>query len=550
MPELTRRSLPAFIHLPTCWERKTMSRFLFSYMVVLGVAVLWLLGGAPAKAQAPQNPCTGFGVQKLSLAWNNLPVSFSGITGQTGADCMAWQEFIALNWKADPAHPGQPDRFTPASTFGTPGDTSPTVWESYFKASTLFNSATGANLLWAAFRPQIHNLSQLSAFGVTNLSSIAQADNNKWLTNQRGGLTYYDIGINEDEFDFIVFNQFHGSNLTTYAGQLACAEQPGKNGRGGFHLPAGGNGIPFAKLDTDCMGNPTIYGQNVGAIEVKSAWTALPADHSLDYRYLTAVANVMMPDGTQQQQTVGLVGLHILHKVPGAQQWVWATFEQIDNDPDDANDGASYSAPTLPSNANQQPRPGYTYFNPSCTPQTDQVFGCVHNEEPGAACSSQSQPSAGCFSYSAPMQITRLVPVDEIANSVTGYTWSLLPAKSVFNYYRLIDVQWPSKSIYTPPGSRPPLLAGDITPAPSTKIVSNTTMETYFQSQNSCTSCHSNTPIALNIDAVLTQVNGVTSRKNVLPGMKVREVILPGLKLLSSIYASDYSFLFFDETTH
>jgi hypothetical protein len=513
-----------------------------THMLALATALLWLAGLMPAAAQAPADPCNAFGVQNLVLTGTQLPVSFSGGTAQTGADCMAWQEFISLNWKADPAHPGQPDISAPASSFGAPEDTSPKVWESYFEAATVFNPPSRKTLLWTAPRPKLLSLSRLSEFGAANLtlSGISQAGSGKWLTNQRGGLTYYDVFINQDEFDYITTNQFNGANLTTFAGQLACASQQGSGGKGGLNLPGGGNGNATAKLDTDCTGTPAIYGQNVGAIEVKAAWTILPADHSLDYRYLTAIADVITPGGKETQVTIGLVGLHILHKVPGAQQFVWATFEQIDNDPDDAGNGSSYSAPFLPANPNQKPSPGYTYFNPSCTPQADPYYGCVHNKLPGTPCNLQGQP-AGCDPYSAPMQVTRLVPVDnKIANPVTGYAWSLLPAASVFNYYRLIDVQWPSKSTYVGPGTKVPLTSGSIVPDPSASIVANTTLETFEQDKNACTSCHVNAPIAQKKNIVLTQ----------LAGRPQREVMLPALKALEKSYASDYSFLFVAETTH
>jgi hypothetical protein len=63
------------------------------------------------------------------------------------------------------------------------------------------------------------------------------------------------------------------------------------------------------------------------------------------------------PNGNTTQATVGLVGLHIIHKYPGAAQFVWATFEQIDNSPDD-NNGGTATWPALPPNPNQKPSPG------------------------------------------------------------------------------------------------------------------------------------------------------------------------------------------------
>ena len=33
------------------------------------------------------------------------------------------------------------------------------------------------------------------------------------------------------------------------------------------------------------------------------------------------------------QRTMGLVGLHIVSKTPARPQWIWSTFEQVDNVP-------------------------------------------------------------------------------------------------------------------------------------------------------------------------------------------------------------------------
>jgi hypothetical protein len=505
--------------------------------LVLAVAVM-VTGERPpalAAAQAQSSPCNVFGVQPVSLT-PTLPTSFASATAQLGADCMAWQSFISLNWAADPNNPGQPDPSVPASAFGAPGDTTPKVWETYLEASAVFNaSRTTAKTLWAAKRPAIKSLVRVSKQGATDLSlsGIKQAGDGKWLTSQSGQLTYYEIRMNQDEYQFITTNVFSGSDLTTYAGQAACAA--GSNGKGGFLLPAGGGGAG-ATLDTDCLGNPAKYGANVGAIEIKAAWVPLPADHSLDYRYKTAVAQITDPKtGATVQVTVGLVGLHIIRKVQGAPQFVWSTFEQIDNSPDEA--GGSYSAPVLPANPNRKALGSFTYFNPNCTTAGDPTYKCQHNALPGKPCDAKGQP-AGCYPYSAPMQITRLTPVDPTANSVTGYVWSLLPANSVYNYYRLISVQWPNSPAVVKAGATVPLPNGDITPSSKTSIVANTTLETYQQSKNACMDCHQSAPVATPKNLKMALMAGRTTTK-----IEPRNLVKGSTSL-----ATDYSFVFLSET--
>jgi hypothetical protein len=458
---------------------------------------------------------------------------------QVEVDCSAWQAFIALNWKADPAKRGVADGNAQWASFGTPGDMSPTVWESYWEAADVFGSTAPLTGTWQRKMPGVKALFRASKFGATDLTSIDQAGSgHHWLTSQRGDVTYYEIVMNRDEFEFITVN-----NLTTAAGQLACVTQPGKpisDGpppppdapkRGGLNFPVG---MQPGWDDTDCAGNIKSYGDGVGALEVKAAWTPLPADGSLNYRYKTAVAEIQDPvTRAKRRVTVGLVGLHIIRKRFPKLPWLWATFEHIDNSPDEApNNG--FAPPKLPANPNQKPSPGFTFFNPQCNPQTN-AFKCVHNAPP-VRCMLGTDP-AKCQRYNVPMQITRINPVDDVANSVTAYAWSLLPAQSVFNYYRLINVQWPTAPMASPvpgPGLRVPLTFGNPAPKGAAggpgQIVANTTLESFQQKSNSCMDCHVYASI---YTAKTPQSKG---------GLRV------GGKAAQPPYASDYSFIFLAET--
>ncbi len=499
-------------------------------------------GNATAQATPAPNPCGTLAPTGTST----LPIDPG--QSQVQVDCSAWQAFIALNWRADPAKPGFPDPAASWASFGTPGDTRQTVWESYLEASNVFGDTAPMKGLWQAKRPAIKSLSRISKVHNLDLSAITQAGSgNHWLTNQRGEVTYYEVLMNQDEFEFITTAGF---DLTTAAGQLSCATQPGKpisDGppikppyppgtvlRGGLNFPAGeANGWD----DTDCFGNIKGYGQGVGAIEIKASWMPLPTDHSLDYRYKTAQAQILDPTTKKVRNvTVGLTGLHIARKRFPRLPWVWATFEQIDNTPDEAPNGG-YAAPVLPANANQRPSPGYAFFNPACVPNKDPAYACRHNFPP-RPCGS----GGICMPYNAPMQITRIRPVGTTANSVTAYVWGLLPAKSVFNYYRLVDVQWPQTGIATPtpgPGLKTPLTMGNPLPKGNaggpTQIVANATLESFQQNSNSCMDCHVFAPIA-------SPNAAQTAGANVL-----RKVVKPGPGAPAP-YASDYSFLFVSET--
>jgi hypothetical protein len=71
------------------------------------------------------------------------------------------------------------------------------------------------------------------------------------------------------------------------------------------------------------------------SIIVKAAWRELPDDKSVQARFFHVPAKVVdWTDSGDQilfDRTMGLVGLHIVHKTPKRQNWIWATFEHVDN---------------------------------------------------------------------------------------------------------------------------------------------------------------------------------------------------------------------------
>ena len=89
---------------------------------------------------------------------------------------------------------------------------------------------------------------------------------------------------------------------------------------------------------------------------VKTAWKVIaPADkgrfHSDDVLvYSPASVNPKYP-ARCTMKTVGLVGMHIAHKSHSSPQWIWPTFEQVDNIQTDPV-------------ANPDVNP--SYFNPNC----------------------------------------------------------------------------------------------------------------------------------------------------------------------------------------
>ena len=110
----------------------------------------------------------------------------------------------------------------------------------------------------------------------------------KVLTDKNGNPVMYEVRLNEDTFNYVL-----GRNLFTQAGQL--------------QLLKGGPPVSF----------PT------PAMEIKASWRFLGSGDDPTH-YLTAAVNF-----GGAQRIVGLNGLHISSKA--LPQWIWCTFEQIEN---------------------------------------------------------------------------------------------------------------------------------------------------------------------------------------------------------------------------
>ncbi|MGK5048978.1 hypothetical protein ACQ4WP_24225 [Janthinobacterium sp. GB4P2] len=396
----------------------------------------------------------------------DLPAD-AALPDQDNMNCLAWQEFIALNWRAAPGKNGQPDTSAPASAFGAPSATGAgpaTVWETYalntdvFRTGALtplpFQAAGRHRMLQAAMR-------QPAAAGggdsQNQLSGILQAFSHGWLTAQNGQLTYYEVRLNEEEYDYIVANRLYDANAQWRAAQSGV----------GIHLP-----------DGSASGS-------VGAIEVKAAW--LPLTDTAQYsNYLTAQASITDPvSGDTRDVVVGLVGLHIMHKTQLGQQFVWATFEHVDN------------APTM----NAVGGGPYTYYNTRCDPTTDK-YQCAVNTAP--ACQGK-----GC-DYAAPFQVVRQQPIDANTVALNAATQSAIRAanpRSVMQYYQLVSTMWPSSSTTIRGAPLTPLTGGNPMPPTGTGGLANVTLETYQQrigdpspnphlSQPSCLACHTTASIS------------------------------------------------------
>jgi hypothetical protein len=433
------------------------------------------------------------------------------LTRQADANCFAWQEFISLNWTASSAMRGQPDTTVQPSAFGTPKDTKPVVWETYKESNEVFLPGAATPPPWSSWPGNSATKvlggmkSEVDPAPVLDLSDIGQASQgHPWLTAQSHYLTMYERRMNQDEFNYIVGNKLYDANVqlqfvaTTPVAPTSTSSMP-------TPLPPLGISLPDGTAAT------TGYGP-LGSIETKAAWIEL--DDPKDWpRYKTSKAIVTYPpNGKPKTVTVGLVGLHIIHKTALGQQFIWATFEHVDNCPD------------VTQVANKTANGKYTYYNPKCDPKTD-AYQCKVNANP----STYKPPKP----YSAPIQTVRSTPVPSRANDdvvdLNNYAWAQIRAanpKSVYLHYMLVNTLWSNQNTTIQPGAHTPLFAGQLSPGLDQEPVASTVLETYVQNLT-CLSCHPSAPIA-----------SVTPQSS----LKIFNPATPATG--TNPYASDYSFLF------
>jgi len=384
-------------------------------------------------------------------------------------DIYSWNAFIALNWPPGPGGKGDPKK-----TIGQDGDND-TVWEHYRDVADVFLPG-GKPPTWkggtgdvppeckADYAPGMRILSQVGKTP-TVLTEFSQPFNTGPLIDQNGVYTRYEILVNKPMFDYILSN-----SLYSKAGQQVFS--------GAVKFPCG------------------VLGGAEGAIMVKSAWKVIdPADKSRFHSeqvlvYSPASQNPSYPAACSKQ-TVGLVGLHIGHKTNSGAQWLWSTFEHVDN------------VPTQADIAGGMLKASYNYYNPKCT-----AADCPANQVP-------PRPWNPTLVSSFHSQIVRIDTFKgnefaaESAKARNADALKLLVGvnpNSVWRNYELISTQWPTNTGTCEATPGDPLG----TPAPT--FLANTTAETYIQGMvpnvsSSCIECHNNatmtTPVASDFTYVL-----------------------------------------------
>lgn len=266
----------------------------------------------------------------------------------------AWNEFVALNYPADPNHRGQP---LANSKLGDSADAR--VWESYWHRVEVFpydgkpvhkgGKAVVTGKPTYRYSPAALNLdaktfhsNSTSHINPTILENYKQLWNNldedseldidemfgrvltiADFTDENRIL--YEAKMNEVGFNYILENQLeHLSTRNTF---LAAGKSKLQN-NGSKCKPISGQVV------LPCGSN--LGGE--GHVEIKAAWRALTKAEMTSNKFYTrkvihykAVTEKKKTENKWLVDTYGLIGLHIIHKTVNFPSFTYATFEHVDN---------------------------------------------------------------------------------------------------------------------------------------------------------------------------------------------------------------------------
>ena len=392
---------------------------------------------------------------------------FTVDTLQCAFDAYSWDLFLALNHDAQ-------------GNFVTGTNTNSTVWQDWAESSDIFlPGGEKPPSIGGLFPPRdIPEACQDLDDGKTRvvrqvgkrpdvLEEFTEPFSSGPLIDTNGNYTRFAISVNKSMYDYILDNVLYskeGQSAFTAAGNevnfLCSCDAPTGTG------------------DPDCAPN----GQQ-GAIMAKAAWKVLDgSDDPSKFHTINALVYTEATGGSAascSSQTVGLTGLHIAQKNHSDTQWLWSTFEHVDN---------------VPTQGQTPTQSKYNYYVPDCDDCNDV------NVPPKQPWNPHAQPVAGNINHS---QVERVIPITDDANAMNAQVQTDLLSGSVWANYHLISTQWPTNP--NAPGGVAtaennwcsPINEADKAGAPAPVFLANTTLETYIQgtvpqASSSCINCHLN----------------------------------------------------------
>lgn len=425
----------------------------------------------------------------------------------------SWEVFTALFWPQDANGTAMPK-------FTDQGEATCLSWKESFE---VFRCDGGTPSPWLSKRtsenciePSKENLaSSQDRFFLTTSTPAhqgfskniadedAQAFSGK-LFDQNGNEVYYEVLLNKEEFDYIVANKLYNIN-----GQIEFTKHNNRIAN-----------FPSGDFKTN----------KVGAIEIKFAWKIL-VDTDIKERYYRSFGYIPNPAGTGLiKKELGMIGFHISQKTTTAKQWVWSTFEHIDNL--DQNviqiDGKDYVIHPSLTNPDCEICPvNVNVVDPNETPSNVVFNKDKHSSYwtiEGDPTKTKYYADGETFKTQAKRIVNIPIRVQQINKEVQNYFKSI---GSVFQYYQLIDTQYPTDQNAKPGNNTeqgymlPESVVNKPGGDPNLALLTNISMETFFQKGNdnasflmeaepksdirifrteSCIGCHSSAGIYNGID--------------------------------------------------
>lgn len=402
--------------------------------------------GAPVRQTAPDFGCPGSALpasitSAMATPPADVPCPSLPASGpnQADLDLFSWQLFIAMNWPANTQTCGP----NAASSIGNTAG--PRVWETYLQNTDIMvDDPTKENPSpWCpqgtAAKAQLNadlaglprNVQQKARQrGVTKVlianskaqddliekyPSVGQAVGGV-LTDTNGRWVRYEIRDNKTLYTYIITNTLWSRN-----GQSKFAQNAN---------------FPFSSM------------------ELKAAWKVLgPNDDPTKFYTAWAVVfnnedNPPKPSPGPNPVQVGLVGLHIMTKTPSQPNWVWSTFEHVDN---------------APLQGQVNPTAHYNFYRQNCTTCLGDNVQTTDNNDP-LELNSSGQPN-----YQG-VQVARVNAIQKPPTFLNQFFQSKL-GSTVWRNYELVSTQW----VRTNP-------QGQLLVVP--EWLANMTMETYNQGPN------------------------------------------------------------------
>lgn len=413
----------------------------------------------------------------------------------------SWQAFVAIFWPRDAKGNAMP-KFT---------DEGPATWLGWKEAFQVYRedgcaptpwgskrTGGGLDLVESVFNDQEARvyLSSETPTGRKGSKNIADETDQAFagkLFDQNGNIVVYEVLMNEEEYNYVVDNKLYNIN-----GQIEFT----KNGQFA-NFPAG-----------------DFKTHKVGAVEIKFAWKVLEANDHKE-RYYSVKGYVVDPKTKALvKKDLGMIGFHISQKTPTGKQWVWSTFEHIDNLDQNTTEKDGKQIPIHP-----------TLNDPDCLicPVNLDVEngGSTYqfNQGPHGDYWTISGDTNKYFANSNVMktQAKRMVDIPIRVQQLNQQMQAFFKSQgSVWQYYQLIDTQYPTDQTIAPAKNQegdyhlPGAVTNKAGGKPNIPLLTNISMETFFQAGNesaknliegfpnsditifgteSCIGCHSSAPI-------------------------------------------------------